>query len=194
MYSNVNGENNTAIGLAALYNNVSGSYSVALGTQALLNSTGINNIGIGYDAQIPVSANHNQVRIGNAFIGYAGIQVGWSITSDKRWKSEIQPSNLGLDFIKKLNPVSYFRNTDETKKLEYGFVAQELEIALNESEASNNGILTKDDAGMYSVRYNDLISISIKAIQEQQEIIETQNSKILSLEQRLKDLEEKLSK
>ena len=37
---------------------------------------------------------------------------------------------------------------------------------------ANNGIITKDDKEMLSVRYNDFISISVKAIQEQQVLIE----------------------
>ena len=55
--------------------------------------------------------------IGNFDITYAGIQVPWTYTSDKRWKSDIRDSHLGLDFISKLRPVSYYRNNDESKKI-----------------------------------------------------------------------------
>ncbi|MGF2412828.1 tail fiber domain-containing protein [Ferruginibacter sp.] len=103
---------------------------------------------------------------------YAGIQVPWTITSDSRFKSNIQTSALGLEFIKQLRPVSYYRNNDESKKTEYGFVAQEVEQTLNKAGIVNNGIISKDDAGMYSVRYNDFIAPMVKAIQQQQEMIE----------------------
>ncbi len=47
-----------------------------------------------------------------------------------------------------------------------------MEETLNKAGVTNNGIINKDDAGMYSVRYNDFIAPMVKAIQEQQEMIE----------------------
>jgi hypothetical protein len=94
-----------------------------------------------------------------------------------------------------LNPVFYTRkdveiNDGKTTILEtttnpiteYGFIAQELESTLNKFDASNNGIISKDDDGMYGVRYNDLIAPLVKAIQEQQAIIEALNMRIEKLE------------
>ena len=175
---NTNGEGNTAIGLQALgglNSSTNASYNTAIGMYALVNQTsGSNNTAIGYAASVPTLTGDNQVRIGNTSVTYAGVQVAWTITSDKRWKSDIKQSALGLDFIKSLNPVSYVRNNDEKKKTEYGFIAQELEIALNKAGAANNGIISKDDSGMYSVRYNDLLAPMVKAIKEQQTQIEEQ--------------------
>jgi hypothetical protein len=111
------------------------------------------------------------VRIGNTAITYAGVQVAWTITSDRRWKSNIKSSNLGLGFIKELNPVSYIRKNDEGQKLEYGFIAQELEEVLNKSKVADNGIVSEAEDGMLSVRYNDLLAPMVKAIQQQQAII-----------------------
>jgi hypothetical protein len=182
---NTAGWDNTAVGYNSLAANTTGNYNTAVGKGALINvTTGLNNTGIGDTAQVPNAAGDNQVRIGNTFITYAGIQVPWTITSDKRWKSDIKPSNLGLDFISKLNPVSYYRNNDKNKKTEYGFIAQELEETLNNAGATNNGIITKDDAGMYSVRYNDLMAPMVKAIQEQQEIIKKLTKRIEELERK----------
>ncbi len=130
---------------------------------------------------VPSATGSNQIRIGNASITYFGAQVALSVTSDKRWKSDIQKSGLGLAFIKSLNPVSYYRNGDVSKKIEYGFIAQELESALSKANATNNGIITKDDEGMLSVRYNDLLAPIVKAIQEQQLIIEQQQQQIEEL-------------
>lgn len=199
MYSNVDGRFNTAIGLSALYNNVNGFDNVATGIQSLFNNisgdkntangreslslltTGNNNIGIGYLANVPTATGSNQVRIGNTAITYAGTQVAWSVTSDRRWKENIQPSNLGLNFINDLKPVFYTRKNDETKKVEYGIIAQELEASLEKFGANTNGIITKDDEGMYSVRYNDLLAPMIKAIQEQQAMIEELKAEIQTL-------------
>ncbi|UPQ77720.1 tail fiber domain-containing protein [Flavobacterium azooxidireducens] len=175
---------NTAIGINTLNEIVSGQNNTAIGYEAL-NSifSGSNNIGLGYNANVPSSTGSNQVRIGNNFITYAGTQVAWSITSDKRWKSNIQNTNLGLEFIKKLRPVSYFRENDEFKKTEYGFIAQELEEAFNTSGGDSNGIITIDDEGMYSVRYNDLLAPIVKAIQE----LETQTQNLKEENKNLKN-------
>jgi trimeric autotransporter adhesin len=197
---NTTGSNNIAIGSNVLTTNSAGFYNIAIGTSALSTHTfgdqnlalgwnalsnqitGGNNIGIGTGAVVPSSTSNNQIRLGNTNITYAGIQVAWSITSDRRWKSDIQKSDLGLNFIKKLNPVSYYRNNDENKKIEYGFIAQEIENALIESKSKDNGIITKDDAGMLSVRYNDLLAPMVKAIQEQQVIIERLQQQIIDLQ------------
>jgi hypothetical protein len=209
-------QHNTAIGFNALSNGV-GNFSncVAIGSNALLNTreinntgigyqagstitTGYNNIAIGHNAQVPNGSNHNQVRIGDGFITYAGIQVAWTITSDERWKSNIKDSELGLNFIQKLRPVSYIRNNDEKAKTEYGFIAQEIEKAFINAGDSNNGVISKDDAGMYGVRYNDFISITVKAIQEQQsmiEILQKKNEELMNMNasilKRLEELEKK---
>jgi hypothetical protein len=185
MFSNTTGNYNTAFGGTSLLNNTVGNYNIAIGYLSLpSNTTGSNNIAIGYNAQTPSATASNQVRIGNTAVTYAGVQVAWTVTSDKRWKSNIQNSNLGLEFINNLHPVSYFRNNDESKKIEYGFIAQELEATLNNAGATNNGIISKDDAGMYSVRYNDLLAPMVKAIQEQQLMI-------IALKKEIEDLKKK---
>ncbi len=208
--NNINGDNNIAIGGYALSTNTTGIKNIAIGNNALSSLTigkfncaigentlfGVvttsNNIAIGYNAAVPIVTNNNQIRMGNALITYAGSQVAWTITSDKRWKSEIKNSNLGLDFIKALKPVYYIRNNDENKKTEYGFIAQEVEELLTKFGCTSNGIISKDDAGMLGMRYNDLIAITVKAMQEQQVVIDNQNLKIKTLEERLIILETKL--
>ena len=196
------GQYNTANGYQALNSNTDGSKNTALGYQALEDNTiGSNNTAIGYNAQVPSAVGDNQVRIGNVSVTYAGVQVPWTYTSDKRWKSDIQSSELGLNFISKLRPVQYYRTNDEGKKTEYGFIAQELEEALNNAGATNNGIISKDDAGMYGVRYNDLISPMVKATQElnskvasQQQTIEAQQAENEALRSRLDKLEQLIKK
>jgi hypothetical protein len=145
---------------------------------------------IGYNAQVPSLTGSNQVRIGDDNITYAGIKVAWTITSDSRYKSQIQNSDLGLNFINQLRPVSYFRNNDETEKLEYGFIAQQVEQALQQSGAAHTGIISKDDAGMYSIRYNDLMAPMVKAIQEQQAIIDELRKKVAQQDELRKEVEE----
>jgi hypothetical protein len=193
--NNTTGNYNTANGVDAFFNNTTGNFNTAIGFSAGSDiTTGSNNIAIGFDAQVPSATSSNQIRIGDASISYAGVQVAWSLTSDKRWKSDIQPSNLGLAFISKLKPVSYTRKNDERKKREYGFIAQDLEETLNTSGASDNGIISKDDAGMYSVRYNDLISPMVKAIQEQQSMIQEQQELIKVMNEKMETMQQEIDK
>jgi hypothetical protein len=193
-----NSSQNTAIGAKAL-ENASGNNNTAIGNEAGANNGGSNNVIIGHQASIGNGNNSvaigngansgawsnsvaigsgatntaaNQIQLGNGTINSARVQVAWSITSDSRFKSDIKTSELGLNFIKTIRPVSYTRKNDETKKTEYGFIAQELEEALINIGDPNNGVIFKDNTGMYSVRYNDFIPMTIKAVQEQQTQIE----------------------
>ena len=177
LFNNTTGSANTANGNEALYNNSSGSSNTAYGWRALFsNTTGISNIGIGYNAQVPNGAANFQVRIGNEFISYAGVQVAWTISSDKRWKENIRTLPSGLDMISRLRPVDYVRkgepNSFNGGTREMGLIAQEVEETLKELGYQNSGIVTKDDKGYYGVRYNDFIPLLIKAVQEQQQQID----------------------
>lgn len=219
---NMSGGSNTALGANALGGVSSGSANVALGRNSLLANTtgrdnvavgmgalssgsgGINNIGIGRDTQVSTVGASNQIRMGNTAVTFAAVQVAWTVTSDRKWKSNIRESNLGLDFIKDLKPVVYTRKdvelegekyvlTEKTSNLttEYGFIAQELEETLLKFDAKDNGIISKDDNGMYGVRYNDLIAPMVKAMQEQQSIIDTQVKTINEMMKRLEAIENK---
>ena len=145
---------------------------------------------------MPSGTASNQVRIGNTAVTYAGVQVAWTITSDRRWKSDIQNTGLGLGFLSKLRPVSYFRNNDESKKTEYGFIAQEVEEVLKESGSKNTGMITITDEGKYELRYNDLLAPMVKAIQELNEkctALQTENSELKIEVESLKDMKVKLA-
>jgi len=167
LFSNTTGLDNSAFGLASLSSNTTGGTNSAFGLLAGSGiTTGSNNIAIGYNAQVAVGTNSHQIRIGNTAITLATTQIAWTTSSDKRWKSDIVQSGLGLDFVSKLNPVSYTRKNDEKQRTEYGFIAQEIEEVLKEAKVENTGMLTIDDAGMYQLRYNDLLAPMVKAIQE----------------------------
>lgn len=192
---NSTGTDNCAFGLASLLINSTGSFNCAFGKSSLANnSTGSNNIAIGFNTQVPSGTSSNQIRMGNASITYAGIEVAWTITSDRRWKDKIQPSKLGLNFINKLNPVSYTRMNDESGKTEFGIIAQEVEQVLIEEGAENSGMLMITDEGKYELRYNDLIAPMIKAIQELKAENDELRSKLNSFEQMQSTFAEELEK
>lgn len=92
-------------------------------------------------------------------------------TSDARQKTNIQNSDLGLDFINKLRPVFYNWKSGPDSVIHYGLIAQETEKVVNESRNRNDNTVTPivdrdEKTGRYGLRYTELISPIIKAIQE----------------------------
>ncbi|WP_428661626.1 tail fiber domain-containing protein [Runella sp.] len=172
----VTGTQNTVFGSNALYNLSTGNQNVAIGAEVEAFpsqvSTGNNNILIGFSANVPSASGNNQVRVGSNTTTYAAVQVAWNCSSDHRWKENIQPIGLGMNFIKELRPVTYHRKGNADSEHEMGLIAQEVEEALNKLGIKDLGLLHKDENGYLSLRYNDLIPILVKALQEQQEEIE----------------------
>ena len=95
----------------------------------------------------------------------------FNTTSDRRKKRNIKSLSLnGLEIVKKLNPVSYDWITvldDGMKGTQLGFIAQELEEIIPSIVVTAN-----DEQQSKSVKYNELLPIYAKAIQEQQAQIE----------------------
>lgn len=91
------------------------------------------------------------------------LYVGGIITtaSDIRLKENISDVDNVLDSINNIKCYKYNYKWDETKKQQYGFIAQEL---LNEFPLLVNG----SDKDMYSVDYQKMSVILLKAIQELQ--------------------------
>lgn len=169
--ANDNTTRNTAIGNFAGSNITSGNDNVAVGANAQPSAGGTNQIIIGSGV---VAGAYQIVLGGTGAAGAAYVHApSWTTSSDRRLKSDIKDSPLGLDFIKTIRPVSYFRNDDVNKKTEYGFIAQELDLALKNAGSTNNGIVSITPNGMFGVRYNDFLPITVKAVQEQQVEIES---------------------
>ena len=110
-------------------------------------------------------------------------------TSDQRLKTNVSNSNLGLNFINLLNPISYkwiigggIPTYDENSNLisvedvpgirtHYGFLAQEIKAALEEvapGQDFGGWVLAdkNDPDSTQSLRYEEFISPIVKAIQE----------------------------
>ena len=207
------GNNNSSVGTASLLNNITGNNNTGIGNFSLINNNGSNNtvigyqqppgvavittrqniIAIGYNSENLITGN-NQIRIGNNAITTATTQVAWTFPSDKMLKSEIKDIELGLDFITQLRPVSYYRNNDIDKKLEFGIIAQELENILKNNNILNSGILSKDAEDFFGVRYNDFIAILIKSTQELRNITEKQQKEIEELKNIIKNHQDSIDK
>ncbi|WP_400078142.1 tail fiber domain-containing protein [Winogradskyella sp. R77965] len=192
LYYNTTGDHNIGIGELALTDNTTGSDNTAIGFNALSNNTiGSNNIGIGFNAEVPDPVTSNQIRIGNDQITYAGIQVDWSITSDKKWKEQIRSLPYGLDFVSQLKPVDYVRKNNETKTREIGFIAQDVKNLLTTVGYSDQGLLSKDSKGNLSLRYNDFIPLLTKAVQELNANNKSLQKMNIELVKRIEKLEQK---
>jgi len=87
--------------------------------------------------------------------------------SDMRLKKDIRDSDLGLDFIEKLRPVSYYLKAGDPL-LNYGFIAQEVEKALGD-RATSMVTQENDEIKTWELNYSAIIAPVVKAIQEQQQ-------------------------
>ncbi len=208
MYKTTSGYNNTAVGYKAMWDNTTGDYNTAIGYDAgpgssysnLTNSTAL--------GRGATNTSSNQVRIGNSSVGSIGGYQPWSLLSDGRFKKQIRHDKVvGLDFILKLQPVTYQldilaldkflgkenqeNNTKEVAdSYQSGFIAQQVEAAANETGYEFSGIdAPKNDNDHYSLRYSMFVVPLVKAVQEQQQMIDEQNSTIEKLVKRLEVLE-----
>lgn len=115
-------------------------------------------------------------------------------SSDERFKQNIRPVESAREIVNRLNPVSFnwndfinehFDNKD-TGKLNYGFIAQEVEKVLPDTI----GTIYTDE--YKSIDYIQIIPLLAAAIKEQDAIIGEQNEKIGALESRLEILEKSI--
>jgi hypothetical protein len=112
-----------------------------------------------------------------------------SLPSDRNFKKDIYELEFGLDLVKKLKPKTYrYKINDDNSPFMIGLVAQDLEESLLEVGVNQNDcwILqhnenVEDGNSKYQLDYSRLIPILAKAIQEQQALIESQQSQIDTL-------------
>jgi hypothetical protein len=219
------GSENTFIGIGAAGNGViTGSNNTAVGRSAGLNiASGSNNLLLGHDAGVTGSpggnisgSNANTAVLGDESISSLHCQVALTVASDQRDKTDFVDLDLGLDFVKALEPVTYYwdkrskygdkyaddydvnaQTPDGTHKedwMDIGFKAQSVQ-ALEEAAGytaaakKNLTVTLTQDGKQYGLRYEKFVPILVKAIQEQQAIIELQATAIADLTTRLTALE-----
>ena len=196
------GDYNTSCGSNALTVNITGNNNTAIGYGAgpLTAYSALNNtILLGYNA---ATATTNHVCIGNTSQSWIGGQVSWSTMSDGRIKNNIKEDVAGLDFIMKLRPVTYNLDKDKSDELmgivdssDYvekyaveeikfsGFLAQEVEQTAREVGYDFSGVkIPTNDKTLYSLSYAEFVVPLVKAVQEQQVIIEELLARIEELE------------
>lgn len=193
------------------------SYSRATNTVALgreINIQGNNSSGIGSNIFMSHSnsivlgnkvnsTKNNQLRLGN--ISEVDLNGATIVNiSDGRFKYDVQENVKGLDFIKALRPVTYkldvekynaFHNNEtsitNTQKVETGFIAQEVEQAMNKTNFNFNGVVIPEDATIdnYKLSYDKFVVPLVQALQEQQQQIELLQQQVYDL----KNLEREVS-
>ena len=205
LYNNVGGSRNVALGSNTL-EAVNSSYNVAIGYGAgAVFSGGYNNVFVGYQARmiynglynsIVIGANasataSNQVTIGNTATTVIRGFVNWTNVSDGRVKKDIKQNVPGLNFINRLNPVTYHLDLEAadkiigiTKTLQpdereiaarkekeavtyTGFIAQDVEKAAKELGYEFSGVdAAKNENDLYGLRYAEFVVPLIKSVQE----------------------------
>jgi hypothetical protein len=204
------GSANVALGTNALANNTSGYHNTVVGSYCGdLNSTGYHNSLFGFQTNVSsgnldyasaigayASVNaSDKVRLGTTTITVIEGQVAYSYPSDARFKENVKSNVPGLDFIRKLSPVTYNFNTEkyehhltqlmseDTKRAHFenrdfsssksivhsGLLAQEVEKVCSELGYDFDGIHTPDPnnpTDNYSIAYSQFIMPLIKAVQE----------------------------
>jgi hypothetical protein len=173
----------------------------------ILTLNGVNILSLGVDDDIAhtqsksfLPAADNTYQCGSSLAKWSAIWVQGGVVSgsDERYKSDISDSALGLDFIKKLRPVSYKwkvggnevisydgdGSVKETKEIvglrtHFGLLAQEVKSALPEGIDFGGWILTdkNDPDSQQALRYEQFIAPLIKAIQQLSEKIEKLENK-----------------
>lgn len=213
-FNTLSGSDNAYIGLQAGEGNVSGNYNVAVGNYSgdsfssgdsctfigfkADKSSAYTNCGaIGFGA---ITNANRKIVIGHTNFassqGVIGGYVQWSVLSDGRFKVNIKEEVKGLEFIKKLRPVTYQldmqkldlfldksnnslpdslregknQNTDSSPRLSTvhtGFIAQEVEKAAAECDYGFDGIHFPNDGNdNYSLAYASFVVPLVKAVQE----------------------------
>jgi hypothetical protein len=212
LYSNTTGNQNTANGAFALSANTTGfgntgfgystgnstltnQYSTFLGYDADFTTGNFPDVyrstALGYNARV---TSDDQVCIGNTSTLSIGGFQSWTNHSDGRYKKQVQENVKGLDFIRRLRPVTYnldvrglsshlgestpeggsvSRGVPKDQIRYTGFIAQEVEAAARQAGYDFSGVDVPQNAdGLYGLRYAEFTVPLVKAVQEQQAMIE----------------------
>lgn len=114
-------------------------------------------------------------------INYTGVLVD---VSDARLKTNIQALHNSLEKLRGLKPVSFVMKDDPEKRVELGFLAQNVEEYFPE--------LVQNDGEYKSLNYSGLIAPLVQAVQEKHTENEQLKAKNVKLEQSLQLIEERL--
>ena len=203
------GSGNTALGSGVGSTLTTGSFNTLIGYTVNVDAANRTNcVLIGGNGVIAPSGD-NSVRIGNSSITSIGGQVGWTSISDERIKENVTNDVKGLAFIMKLQPVTYNYSIEKSNRLQNkenttewagkydvekikfsGFLAQKVEKAAQEAGYSFSGVdKPKDGNSLWGLRYAEFVVPLVKAVQEQQSMIEQLQKQVSDLQKQINKLQ-----
>jgi len=128
--------------------------------------------------------------------------TGMYLPSDKRLKNNVRTFEYGLEEVLKMKPLTYEYNgkaATTVNRYNVGVYAQDLEKIIPEFVSEFTHVEKDEDDNVISTeQYSKIYDTGIKymlinAVKEQQDIIEAQDEKIATLEERLTKLEAALN-
>jgi hypothetical protein len=154
--ANTMGDNNTAVGSYALAGNTSGGFNIAVGRFAGFNVNTANNvicIGLAgadvsdtcFIANIRETATQNNNAI-PVVVDTAG-QLG-TVSSSRQFKKQIKPMDNASEAILALEPVTFSYKSDNTNRLEFGLIAEDV------AQVNPDLIVRNEKGEIYTVRYD----------------------------------------
>ncbi len=124
----------------------------------------------------------NQQDLGTSSFRWRTLYTNNTVNvSDFRLKKNIAPLRYGLNEVLNMRPVSYIMKDDNEEEVKLGLIAQEVRNLVPEVVSEEKNSKEK----YLGMNYTELIPVLIKATQEQQTIIETQQSEINNLKKEL---------
>jgi len=172
----------------------------------------LGNSAVGVDDEVVIGNNvngagTNTVKIGtaagNAVLNLDGSDTSWAASSDLRLKKDVADSTVGLNFIKALRPVTFKWNAKNAianslsqydadssspvygeGKAHHGFIAQEVKTVIDAHSdvVDGHNLWNTDPDGTQQVAQGALVPMLVKAIQEQNALIEALTARIKNLE------------
>lgn len=147
--------------------------------------------------------NNPQSALTLFYNGRANPIMGWfrpdngsySSNSDLRLKTNIQQLAPVLNRVLQLNPVSYQMIGNPGQEVTFGLIAQEAKGLFPEMVDIINKNKTPGDGSLpdqHGINYAGFSIVAIKAIQEQQQLIQLQQQQIKALEKRLALIEQRM--
>ena len=198
------GSNNTCLGYAAGAIVTNGVNNICIGSTSNTHNSGSENcITLGVGIATTENSQFTFGKASNTVSNEFDTDAAWTRTSDERLKENIAADTLGLDFIKNLRPVTYtwkssqdldssdaqlanLYNADEnlmnTDVTMHGLIAQEVKSALDTEGVTTFSGWGFNEDGVQQVSREMFVIPLIKAIQEQNDLIESLTARITALE------------
>jgi hypothetical protein len=207
--ANDTGVGNTILGNGAGEANTSGSYNIFIGyAGGIQNTTGSGDIYIGTQgpqsgvewSAIRIGAGQNSTYIAGIYgdTSPSGVPVYvnqdgllHAQTSSLRFKEQVRDMGDSTSALMRLRPVTFLYRPEYDKGdriLQYGLIAEEVAKVYPELVAYDSG------GQPYSVRYQYLSTMLLNEVQKQYHRAEAEAKVITAQEQKIEDLEQRLSR